>query len=227
MDPILLKQAEPVTLVTDFILGVQGVTYSVLLFRLWLRGGHRDRALATFAATFIFLAAFAFCGAISHGTRSIPLSAGTWPPTVILGGIAFFLLSLAVLFVDPQPGFRKLVPVFIGLLAGYLVTLAIAGWAFFVFVGYQLLCSILIFLICLRIGDRFRKLTRSLVLGLSVLLFAGMVQAVGAALQLSFNFGPQDRFLFKPHNDTFHLLAIMSLAVLYRGLINFYGNRTD
>ena len=51
---------------------------------------------------------------------------------------------------------------------------------------------------------------------------AGAIQAVGSIMRLEYYYGPDPQFVFKPHNDIFHIIAAIGIAKIFSGLKREY-----
>jgi hypothetical protein len=211
-----LQPQDPTTFVTDMLLFLQNAGFAIYLLVKTPRGEKRQASIV-WICTFLSIGIFAFCGAISHWTKYVAVSDVMWPPTMIFGGLAFFFFNVGVLMHIFGKNSRKHL-VLPGLfLVIYLIIIPILDWLFILFVTYQLLCSIMIFLYAIprQKADPFLK---SCVTGLIILLVAGVIQALGSMLGLKFLYGNAEQFIFKPHNDVFHIIAMIGLTIIFQGL---------
>jgi hypothetical protein len=216
----LTKATEPVTLITDLLLFFQGLIYGILLLMRAKKKAQTAQNPLFWILTFLSIGIFALCGAISHGTPSVAVADLFWPPTVIFGGLAFFFFNIAVMIMQQPRPLTQVLRFPLILLVIYIVGLILADWAFILFVAYQLVCSVIIFILSARTQNEHIKPTiRQINFGLVVLLIAGGVQAVGSILGWRYYFGDDAQYLFQPHNDIFHIIAMYGVYLIYRAVV--------
>ena len=90
------KPSDPVTVVTDVLLFLEGMLFAVALFFHQKGRNHQSIQMWCWIGTFSCIGLFALFGALAHGTHSLALEDVLWPPTVIFGGLSFFWFNLAV-----------------------------------------------------------------------------------------------------------------------------------
>jgi hypothetical protein len=56
-----------------------------------------------------------------------------------------------------------------------------------------------------------------LIRGLTIILISGIIQAIGGLIGYQIYFGPNNQYLFTPHNDIFHIIAMIGLYVFFIG----------
>jgi Family of unknown function (DUF6962) len=216
-----IQPQDPTTFITDLILTIESLFFGFMILRLW-KQKNTSKEILIWIGTFLSISVFSLCGAISHGTKYVETADLFWPPTMIFGGLAFFFFNIgAILYVQKEEVKKHLILPIIFLVI-YLIALPLLNWMFGIFVGYQLLCSILIYKYTIPVKENL-DLCPSLIKGLSILLFAGGIQAIGSLLGLEFLYGSNSQFIFKPHNDVFHLIAAVGLFVIFKGLQNYYS----
>lgn len=199
---------EPMTMVTDCVLGVACLGFAAALRGEAKRRGQRSvrTAVGAFAATGLA----ALMGGTSHGlvlmmdpaTRRI-----LWKLTVFaLGTASYFLLS-AMLEASISPGLRRVLGVL------NLVKLVLyLGWMTvhddFRFAVYDYGASLLVvaLLAVVRLARTSGTGLGSLVAGIVVSLGAAALQQVGFGLHAHFN-----------HNDLYHVIQTGAMWLLYRG----------
>src|SRR5262245_60888716 len=88
--------AEPSTVATDFVLGLSGVIFAILTYR--LKSSHR--AMALWILAFVCSATAAFVGGTYHGFRAYidpGVAKSMWDFTMnMIGGTAAFIISAAI-----------------------------------------------------------------------------------------------------------------------------------
>jgi len=199
---------EPMTMVTDCVLGA-----ACLGFAAALRGEARrrgQRSVRTAAGAFAATGLAALIGGTSHGfalmmdpaTRRI-----LWKLTVFaLGTASFFLLS-AMLEAGLSPGLRRVLGVL-----NLLKLVLYLGWMTahddFRFAVYDYVASLLVVALValVRLARKSGTGQGWLVAGIALSLGAGALQQVG--------FGPHAHF---NHNDLYHVIQTGAMWLLYRG----------
>ena len=208
---------EPVTVVTDGILAILGFIFGIILLYYYIKDKEsRKKDSLMWIGTFFSVALFAFFGAVSHGVTSIALGDLFWPPTMIFGGITFvFLLAGVIIYQKEEISIILIIPVILVVL--YLILCVLLNWAFLVWVILLLICSIIIFFYAFKAKRDGKELAPYLIYGLIIILIGGVIQAIGGIIGYQTYFGPNNEYLFKPHNDIFHVIAMIALFVFFIG----------
>ncbi len=212
------KPMEPVTIVTDGILAIMGFLFAALLLYYWFKiEGERPRTTLMWIGSLISTALFAMFGALSHGMTSITIGDILWIPTYIFGGVAFIFLVTGVMIYEREENYEKLITIPVVLVVIYLILGILLNWMFLLWVFLLVICAVVILFFSFKARKDGKELANYLILGLIIIIIAGVVQAIGGMLGLSTTFGPSNEFLFSPHNDIFHIIAIFGVIVLFIG----------
>jgi hypothetical protein len=182
---------EPMTVVTDYLLGGVAAWLSLVLFR----SAQTSRRL--WAVAFAALAAAAFLGGTWHGFLQSNL---LWKATTLSAGVASFGMvagSAYAVFSGPLRAFAltaalaKLVVYSVWMLShdAFLYVVIDTGIAFIVVAALHLW-----------------KWNGPILAGVAVSIAGALVQASGFKLHEHFN-----------HNDLYHVIQIAALVLLYRG----------
>jgi hypothetical protein len=185
--------SEPMTVITDYLLGTVSAYLGWRLFR--RRGAERSRRWWSYA--FVALAAGAFLGGTWHGFAR---NEWLWKATLLAVGIAGSAMMIASAFATLPAHGRSTV---IGAAAAML--LLYCGWVmvderFVVVVADTAIAFALVAALHLW------KWNGAILAGVAVSLVAALVQASGFALHQHFN-----------HNDLYHVIQIGAMALFYRG----------
>ena len=174
----------------------------------------RDKPTLMWIGGFFCVALFALFGALSHGTDLIALGDVLWPPTMIFGGIAFIFFVAGVIIYQKGTGYGKLLIIPIILVIIYFIVGFIINWPFLLWVVLLIICSIIIFIYAFKLKKEEKPIAKYIIRGLTIIIIAGVIQAVGGIIGYQSFFGPSNEFLFQPHNDLFHLVAMIGLIFL-------------
>jgi len=214
-----LRIAEPMTVLTDVLLGLVALTLGVRLWRAARsqdrRGGSPgadpmwDHPLPLWAAGFLASAAAALLGAAAHGAGDfhVTLHDLTWPASLVAVAAAGGLLTAAIVVATlPQPWQRPV----LGLLAlkATAVTLLVLRQPEFRTVALDYGASLVFVLGLVVVSGRggARPEGRWIVAGVLAAFGAVAVQRAGPDLHPYFN-----------HNDLYHLIQAGAFYLLYRG----------
>jgi hypothetical protein len=182
---------EPMTVVTDYLLGGIAAWLALLLFR----SAQTSRRL--WALAFAALAAAAFLGGIWHGFLQSNL---LWKATTLSAGLASFGMVAGSSYA-----------VFSGQLRAFILTAALAKLV--VYSAWMLSHDAFLYVV-IDTGIAFIvvaalhlwKWNGPILAGVAVSIAGALVQASGFKLHEHFN-----------HNDLYHVIQIAALALLYRG----------
>jgi len=212
------KPSEPVTLVTDLILAIQGFLFGLILLYYYMKNKDKRRKDSIFwVGFFISVALFALFGAISHGSTSVKIASILWPPTMIFGGISFIFFSAGVIiFYKEKYDKMLIVPVILVII--YLILAVLLNWIFLLWVVLLLICSVIIFFYAFKAKKKEKELASYIIYGLILILIGGAVQAIGGFIGYETMFGSNNEYLFSPHNDIFHIIAAIGLIVFFKGI---------
>lgn len=203
-----MKIGEPVTLATDYAMGVLAVVLAVRLLRAGLAAGQVPILLwsGAFAAT----ALAAWFGGTHHGfLQMMPAAAarGVWKVTVLSTGVASACLLAAVAVAGTGGALQRV------LLTAAVVKLAVYVWwmlshddFLFVIADYGLALAALMVVMWVSTTGGLAAASPWLTAGVAVSVVAAGIQALGIAPHPHFN-----------HNDLFHVVQMVALYLLYRG----------
>lgn len=218
---MILKQAEPTTLATDLLLAVQGFLFAAILVYFWFKKKDKKRkdslSQLMWIGGFISIGLFALFGAISHGTFSKPLSDILWPFTMIFGGICFIFIVAGIIIYQKETDFFLLLLIPVVLVLIYFIVGSISGWPFIVWGILLIFCSIIIYFFSFRAKKEGKGLALYMITGLTVILISGVVQIIGGVIGFEIIYGENNEFLFQPHNDIFHIIAMVGLFIFFLG----------
>lgn len=208
---------EPVTVITDGLVAVLGLIFGTILLYYYIKNkDSRKKDSLMWIGTFFSVALFAFFGAIAHGVTSIALEELFWPPTMIFGGLTFvFLLAGVIIYQKEEITSLLVIPVILVVL--YLILCVLLNWVFLVWVILLLICSFFVFFYAFKAKRDGKELAPYMIYGLIIILIGGVVQAIGGIIGYQTYFGPNNVYLFRPHNDIFHVIAMVALFVLFTG----------
>jgi len=194
--------AEPVTLITDYLLAA---VYGTLAAKLKRRGAATSTRLA--AAALLVTGTAAALGGTYHGWPSVPL----WKLTVYSLGLADFLTVAAAVFAAFRgPSRRWVLRLAAGKLAVYLAWITFHDE--FRYVIYDYLPALAAVVVFAFLADR-RGQSRSarwIAAAALVTLAGSAVQQSGFALHRHFN-----------HNDLYHVIQMGAAWLFYRGFGEF------
>lgn len=207
--PLISSPTELTTSATDALLAIECAVIIALL----LRTAPADRWRTTlWCWVFTLLAIASFLGALAHGLEMPkPMRTALWTPLYLSLGILVVLFIVgAVADWRGKMAAKRLVPWGLGVSAAFLGLTALLGGPFIVFIVYAatILLSALAIYTFLAVTHR---LQGAAVIALAILLNLGgaAVQASNLSLQLVFPFD---------HNGLFHLVQIVSTAILGLGV---------
>jgi uncharacterized protein DUF6962 len=183
--------SEPMTLVTDYLLGGVTAWLSYLLFK------KQNASTRFWAIAFAALAVGAVLGGTWHGFVQSDL---LWKATVLSVGVASFAMVAGSAIATVTGAARKLL-------------LGLVFLKFVFYCAWMLQRDEFIFVV-LDTGIAFAAVAALhlwrfnpwIVAGVAVSVMAGLVQASGFDLHRHFN-----------HNDLYHMIQIAAMVLLYRG----------
>lgn len=217
------KLAEPVTLITDALLAIQGFLFAFVLLYFLLKNKEKTEVNSLVSIMwiggFISIALFALFGAISHGTTSQSLSDILWPFTMIFGGVCFIFIVIGIIIYQKETDYAKLLLIPVIAVIVYFIIGFLFDWQFLIWVVLLVFCSIIIYIFAFKAKQEDKGLARYIIIGLTIVLIAGVVQGVGGVIGFRTTFGAYNQFLFQPHNDIFHIIAMIGLVIFFWGFI--------
>jgi hypothetical protein len=186
---------EPITVLTNL---------PILIFSLYCFNSLRRKPsrASLFALPFLFLALMTLCGTLFHINNATLMPLQKYG-TMIFGGLFGASLALAALFDNFKPGTARLLSIFP--LASLIIYLpAIRNDSFLPFILLLLFNILIIFIAYLKSFPG--KKTLFIYGACAAFILAGFIQTQPLKL-LVFN-----------NNDLFHLISLISVALLYIGL---------
>jgi hypothetical protein len=206
---LIASPTERTTAVTDLVLALAAMAAVVALGR---------RAAPSFArsvwqAALVAAAAGAALGAIAHGLVLRPHTRELlWQPLFLLLGVTVSLFVVgAVASWRGGAAAGRLLPAMLVLALLFYLATRLTGGDFLVFVLFQAGTLLFALFVYLRLGARGTRGAGLVAAGLGVTLAAGAVQAIeGLHVTLVWPFD---------HNGLYHLVQLVGLAFLTRGLI--------
>ena len=190
-----MEIAEPVTLITDYLLaGVTG-------FLCWSLRTNRSRAARYWQAAFLGLAIGAFFGGTFHGFEVAAL----WKPTLLFVGLASFGMLVGSAYATTSGMVRVGLHVAAALKLG-LYSIWMIRHDDFVFVVLDT-ASAMLAVAALHLLRLDHPASRWILGGVAVSLLAAGVQAGRVALHEHFN-----------HNDLYHVVQIAAMFLYYAGV---------
>ena len=212
------KPVEPVTFATDMILAIQGLIFGFILLYYWKKNDDKRNLYSLmWIGGFFSVMLFAFFGALSHGTDSMRLADIFWPPTMIFGGISFIFFVAGVIIYQKVSNYKTVLIIPIVLVIIYLIIGFLVNWPFILWVILLVVCSVFIYLYAFKAKNDGKELAPYLIRGLTIIIIAGVIQAIGGIIGYQTHFGPDDQYLFTPHNDIFHVIAMIGLYIFFKG----------
>jgi hypothetical protein len=203
-----VRITEPMTMVTDYVMGAFAFVLATRLIGDAAAGGHRSGRL--WAAALVMTAVAAFLGGTYHGfVQAMPLAAGRamWKATLLATGIgSACLLAAAVTAATAGTVQRALVALVVVKLFVYIWTIATKDQFTLVIADYG---TALVAIVLAAWFIRPSGLTPAawwITAGVAVAAVAGVIQWARLAPHAHFN-----------HNDLFHVVQMASLYLLYRG----------
>ena len=188
-----MNVSEPMTVLTDYLLGGVTAWLGVLLFR----SSASQNSRRWWAAAFAALALGAFLGGTWHGFAQSSL---LWKATLLSVGAASFAMVVGSAIAAAAGAARKVI-----LIAALAKLVVYSAWMLkrdeFIFVVID--TGIAFAVVAALHVWRWNGL---LLGGVAVSVAAALVQASGLALHAHFN-----------HNDLYHVIQIAAMALLYRG----------
>jgi len=211
MITFISSPTEQTTAITDAMLSVMTIFVIISIYKAGIK--HDKKKTLIWLSAFTFLAIAAGLGAIAHGFEmSEKVNFIIWQPLNLSLGITVALFFSGVLY-DLNGG-KISSPVLMTLIASaivfYIITAFIPG-SFFVFIIYEALAMLLAFVIYLILTFRRRSETYAYMsAGILISIIAAAIQAT-ESVRFSF-------IMEFDHNGTFHLVQMLGLLFLLKGL---------
>jgi hypothetical protein len=199
--------SEPMTMLTDYILGAFAFVYGVVL--LHLADKQKTRRYWSFA--FFALALSAILGGTYHGFFEIlnPFQKTfLWKSTLILTGSVSLLLLLACAVATVKKKIQKIIVIFgIVKLLVFIGVIIFSNQFMLVIADYGLSLVIVTGLYIFGVNSAVTTAARNyIVIGVLISFIAAGVQLSGLTIHQHFN-----------HNDLYHVIQIISLYYFYKG----------
>lgn len=199
---------EPMTMITDYVLGAFALVLAARLMREGMGSGQVSVKL--WAVAFLMTAIAAVVGGTFHGfIRMVPSDAGRamWKMTLLATGIgSACLLASAVLAGTTGTLQRALIVLVVAKLAVYVWLIASRDQFFVVIADYGIALVLVLILAWIARGSGLAPAAGWIAAGVAVSVVAGAVQALKLAPHPGFN-----------HNDLFHVIQMVALYLLFRG----------
>lgn len=201
-----MRLAEPMTVLTDYVLAAEGFVLGVRLLVLAAR--ERQRAARLWGAAFVAVGVAALTGGTLHGFAphlSAGAEAGLWLATYYAIGLAnlFYLAGGVAAVVEPGPLRRGLEAAVLVRFVAYAAFLTAHRDFRYVLYDFGVtLAALIVLAMHPRVPRRGRE---GLVFGVLASLAGAVVQRSGLALHPDFN-----------HNDLFHVVQMVGLYFFYR-----------
>lgn len=211
-----MRITEPMTMVTDYILGTLALVLALRLFGDASAGSQTSGRLWAWA--FVMTAVAAFVGGSYHGfIQMIPAATGRalWKLTLVATGVgSACLLAAAVMAATAGSVRRALLVVVIAKLLVYIWVIATRDRFLIVIADYGAALVAVLLLAWLVRPSGLAPAAGWIAAGVAVSVVAGVIQAR--------NLAPHPRF---NHNDLFHVVQMGALYALYRGGLVFLDMR--
>jgi hypothetical protein len=206
-----MRFSEPHILLTDGILSIQAIIFSICFFRAKPRSEFTKMRLF-WIGYWISIWFFALSGTIKHFTTSEDIFNITSKLDVIGGCFGLFWLQLAIPETVIRNEFRNYFRLFLHAslsLAIFIVLLIISGWDF-IFFGYYVLFVIIEFLIFTIGVPKIQELSidqnllKEMAIFLTFTFLFGLVFLVGRFKWLVY-YGNENQYLLNIGNEIFHI----------------------
>jgi len=188
-----MRISEPMTLITDYLLGGVTAWLAVLLFR----NAQSQDSRKSWAVAFAALALGAFLGGTWHGFFQNAL---LWKATVLAVGAASFAMVAGSALATLSGAARKLV-------------LRLALIKLLIYCGWMMLRDDFIFVV-VDSGVAFAAVAALHLWKWNGFLLGGVALSVAAALVQASGLAPHPHF---NHNDLYHVIQIAAMALFYQG----------
>ena len=185
--------SEPMTLVTDYLLGGVTALLAVLLFR----NSELQNSRRFWAIAFVALALGAFLGGTWHGFVQ---GEALWVATLVVVGVASCAMVAGSVLATLRGAVRN---VALWLAGGKLLSYLASLWERTEFIVVIIDTGIAFAVVA---ALHLWRWNGWIVAGVAVSVAAALVQAGGFALHRHFN-----------HNDLYHVIQIAAMALFYRG----------
>lgn len=184
---------EPMTVLTDYVLGGVTAWLGFLLFK----NSSKEKAKQFWSLAFAALALGAFLGGTWHGFVKSDL---LWKATLLSVGVASFAMVAGST---------------VAVLSGALKTalFSLAATKLVLYTGWMLFHDEFIYVV-IDTGVALGAVALLHLLRFNGWILAGVAASVAAALVQAGGFAPHQHF---NHNDLYHLIQIAAMVLLYRG----------
>jgi hypothetical protein len=204
--------AEPMTVLTDYLLAVVSAVLGFLLYR--SRNNQSSRSY--WAIAFFAVAAAAALGGTWHGFPAPALSRATlfklWTLTLFSAGVASACMVAGSAYAAASGGIRLALLAFaLVKLAGYVLWIQVNQGFIVVILDTGIAMGIVAVLHAL---DRANPSSRWMLAGVAVSLAGAAVQALRLAPHPDFN-----------HNDLYHVIQCTAMAFYFRGVATMQDRR--
>lgn len=195
--------AEPVTLLTDYLLAVECLVFAVLLYR----QAKNETPILLWAISFFVIAVAAVTGGTYHGfiqSLSVSFSSTLWKITLYSIGVSTLCLLSGMILVALKGKVRN---VFLILAAiqflGFVILIRRNYEYKYVIHDYVPAMAVILALCILRLNKPYAIW---IIAGILISFAAAGIQLSGFTLHKNFN-----------HNDLYHVIQMIGMYLLYRG----------
>jgi len=199
---------EPMTMATDYVMGVLALVLAVRLIRAGAVTGRTP--VWVWGLAFMATASASFFGGTYHGfIQMLPVgTAGVlWKMTLMSTGIGSACLLAAVALAGTTGWIRRVWFVLVAVkLAVYVLWMSTHDDFIFVIADYGSALLVMLVLVWMSSPAGLRVAARWITAGVAVSVVAALIQALKLAPHPQFN-----------HNDLFHVVQMVALYLLYRG----------
>jgi hypothetical protein len=205
------KIQEPMTMITDYIIGIQTMVMAMLL----IVNFNADISRLLVAISFIATGIGAFLGGSSHGFKQFltkKQDSIIWKFAIILIGIATVFLTLGIIVASISEFLLFYILTGLSILFFIIYTIWIMKHPKFIYVILYYVPSMLLIMIIKIVTLISLQDPSSIyfILGILLAFIGAGIQAKGISFHKHFN-----------HNDLFHVVQMISFIFLYIGAVHF------
>lgn len=195
--------AEPVTLLTDYLLAIECLVFAVLLYRY----AQNETSILLWAISFFVIALAAITGGTYHGfiqSLSVSMSSNLWKITLYCIGVSTLCLLSGMILVALKGNVRTLFLILaVVQFLGFVILIRRNYEYKYVIHDYVPAMAVILALCILRLNKPYAIW---IIAGILISFAAAGVQLSGFTLHRNFN-----------HNDLYHVIQMIGMYLLYRG----------
>ena len=195
--------AEPVTLLTDYLLAIECLVFAVLLYRY----AQNETSILLWAISFFVIALAAITGGTYHGfiqSLSVSMSSNLWKITLYCIGVSTLCLLSGMILVALKGKVRTLFLILaVVQFLGFVILIRRNYEYKYVIHDYVPAMAVILALCILRLNKPYAIW---IIAGILISFAAAGVQLSGFTLHRNFN-----------HNDLYHVIQMIGMYLLYRG----------